>query len=58
MVLIKTRSLDRLFRRSRKSRVLNYLNIGRSEGAEMLIGGEATETESGKRLFCKADGTS
>ncbi|WP_338448488.1 aldehyde dehydrogenase family protein [Niallia oryzisoli] len=36
-----------------KKRVLNYLEIGRNEGAEMLIGGEATEAELASGYFVK-----
>ncbi|MCQ6279502.1 aldehyde dehydrogenase family protein [Bacillus sp. EB600] len=36
-----------------KKRVLNYLEIGRKEGAEMIVGGDATEAELAKGHFVK-----
>ncbi|MFC2949154.1 aldehyde dehydrogenase family protein [Virgibacillus sediminis] len=36
-----------------KKRVLNYLDIGQREGAEMLIGGEATEADLRDGYFVK-----
>ncbi|MEW9673379.1 aldehyde dehydrogenase [Ammoniphilus sp. 3BR4] len=36
-----------------KKRVLNYIDIGRKEGAEMLIGGDATEGHLSQGYFVK-----
>lgn len=36
-----------------KTRVLNYLNIGQTEGAELLIGGDASEAELANGHFVK-----
>jgi len=36
-----------------KRRVLNYLDIGQQEGAEMVVGGDATEPELAKGFFVK-----
>lgn len=36
-----------------KKRVLNYMDIGRQEGAEMLVGGDATEADLAKGHFVK-----
>jgi aldehyde dehydrogenase (NAD+) len=49
----QTTTLGPLVSEKQKNRVLNYLNIGQQEGAEMLIGGDATSADLANGYFVK-----
>lgn len=49
----KTTVIGPLVSQKQKNRVLNYLNIGKQEGAEMVCGGDITEGELAKGYFVK-----
>lgn len=48
-----TTTLGPLISEKQKNRVLNYLDIGRREGAEMLVGGNATSPDLANGYFVK-----